>query len=200
MVTDPSLSSSYYNLALDHQDFLRPSDQLLLLLHALGGSDIPDALLKAVRLSQRRFSEEGEVHSISAAQFELPVELIKLLSDDAILDQAAESPYMNKSALDDSTVTWSLQPEMKSFFSNALLPEVMNGLGVTVLKLLCFACPPCYEGNTHWYDSLPPAPSPSIATDHRSRQVSVSQRSGLVDHGVGRKYLQDTRLTPNSGT
>lgn len=159
MIPGPSLSSSYYNLALDYGDFLPPSDQLMLLLYALGGSDIPDVLLKAVRLTQRRWNEEGEMESISAAQFELPVELVRLLSDEIIFRQVVEGSYITKSALDDGTVVWSLETDMKSFFYNSLHPQTMNDLGGTVLKLICFACPPCYEGNTHWYESCPLLPS-----------------------------------------
>ena len=159
MLLDSSLSSSYYNLAVGYGDFLPPSDQLILLLYALGGSDIPDVLLKAVQSTQRRWNEEGEMESISTSQFELPVELVSLLSDEIVFRQIMESSYITKSALEDSTITWSLRPEMRSFFSNSLHPQTMNDLGGTVLKLICFACPPCYEGNTHWYESCPLLPS-----------------------------------------
>lgn len=121
------------------------------MLFALGDSNIPDVLLKGVRFPQRRWNEEGEIEAISAAEYGLPVELICLLSNEIEFCRAAETPGIIKSALEDGTLSWSLQPDIKSFFSKVLLPQTINDLGGTILKLICFACPPCYEGNTNWY-------------------------------------------------
>lgn len=91
------------------------------------------------------------MESSSAVKWGLPVELIHLYSDEKRFCQAAENAYIIKSVLEDGTVAWSLRPEIQLFFSNTLLPPTRNYLGSTMLKLICFSCPPCYEGNTHWY-------------------------------------------------
>jgi hypothetical protein len=148
---DPSPSCSYYNLFVDYADVVPASDQLLLVLHALGGSDVPEILLKSVRFPQRRWNADGEISSINATDFGLPVELVNLLSDDERLSQTTASPYITKGTLEDGTVSWSLGAEVPPFFSQALRPQTMDELGVTALKVICFACPPCYEGNTNWY-------------------------------------------------
>lgn len=151
MFLDPSLSSSYLNLFVDYADLIPAPDQLLLLLHALGGSDIPEILLKCVRSPQRRWNAEGEIESTSAAKFCLPIELVNFLSDDTEVSRAAASPYVITRVLDDDTIAWSLSPEFTLLLSNVLLPRTTNELAATALKLICFGCPPCYEGNIGWY-------------------------------------------------
>lgn len=142
----------YYNLSVGYSDVIPASDQLLLLLHSLGGSSIPDIVLKSVRFPQRRWTADGEIEKTSAAEFGLPLELIGMLSNDAEFSQATLIPYITKHILDDGTILWSLCPELDSFFVNTLLPQSVDELGVIALKLICFVCPPCYEGNTDWYD------------------------------------------------
>lgn len=124
------------------------------MLHALGGSDIPDLLLKGVRFPQRRWNPDGEIESVNAAEFDLPVELINLLSGDRELSQTAAGPYITERLLDNGIIAWSLCPEAETFFSQALRPRTVDALRATALKLICFTCPLCYEGNTDWYDCV----------------------------------------------
>lgn len=151
IVSDPTLPSSYLNLFAGYADILPAPDQLLLLLHALGGSDIPEKLLKSVCLPQRRWDSDGEIQTVTAAEFGLPTELINMLSDQIHLSRAAKSPYIIRRALDDTTIVWSLCPDYASILSRVLHPRTADELGDTALKLICYACPPCYEGNTDWY-------------------------------------------------
>ncbi|KAI8300079.1 ABC transporter [Colletotrichum sp. SAR11_240] len=151
---DPALPSSYYNLFYDYADVLPATDQLLLLLYAYGGSDVPEALLKGVRSPQRRWNSDGEIETVSSDKFGLPTELTNLLSDDIECSRATESPYINKHGLEDRTNVWSLCSELAMFFSRVLTPKTMDELGNVALKLLCFVVPPCYEGNTEWSPTL----------------------------------------------
>ncbi|KAJ0373775.1 hypothetical protein COL26b_007972 [Colletotrichum chrysophilum] len=151
---DPALPSSYYNLFYDYADVLPATDQLLLLLYAYGGSDVPEALLKGVRSPQRRWNSDGEIETVTSDKFGLPTELTNLLSDDIECSRATESPYINKHGLEDRTNVWSLCSELAMFFSRVLTPKTMDELGNVALKLLCFVVPPCYEGNTEWSPTL----------------------------------------------
>ena len=151
---DPSLPLSYHNVFSNYADLLADTDILLLLLEALGGHNIPDTLLRSVSSPQRRWNADGEIQTTDAVQFGLPSELVDVLSDNTRLAQSLTSVYIKKHTLDDGTVTWSLDPlSNPQLFSN-LLPEVAEFLRSVALKLLCFACPPCYEGNTTWWEAL----------------------------------------------
>lgn len=146
-------SCSHHNLFPHYSDVVPASDQLLLLLYALGGSDIPLILFTSIRSPQRRWSEHGEMATTSAAEYGLPPELIRLCGDDdeVNLKQAlTESPHITQHTNNDGIALLSLSPEMQAFFSTSLLPVTVATLDDTALKLICFACPPCYEGNTVW--------------------------------------------------
>lgn len=145
---------SYFNLLVEFGDILPRSDQLLLLIFALGGSDIPVALLKSVRGSQRRWTQEGEIKTTTATDFGLPSELVQFMSDDNCLAQACARPEITKHELEDGTPTWSIRPEVMIPFPDTLSPQTKEDLASMALRLICFACPPCFEGNTTWYDLL----------------------------------------------
>ncbi|EEU39686.1 uncharacterized protein NECHADRAFT_42845 [Fusarium vanettenii 77-13-4] len=147
---DPSLPLSYHNLFVNYADVLADTDILLLLLEALGGHNIPDTLLRSVSSPQRRWNADGEIQTTDATQYGLPVELVDVLSDNTRLAQSLTSVYIKKHTLDDGTVTWSLDPVSNPQLFSNLLPDVAEFLRSVALKLLCFACPPCYEGNTTW--------------------------------------------------
>jgi hypothetical protein len=147
---DDSLTSSYYNLTVDYADCIPDEDYLMLLLHALGGADVPEALLKDCRSQQRRWNTSGEIKKVTATDFGLPPELISIVSDDETLLQATKSPSIRKSFLEDGTVAWSLSSEATAKLSKALHAQSINDMGVLALKVVCFTCPPCYEGNTTW--------------------------------------------------
>ncbi|ETS83873.1 hypothetical protein PFICI_05749 [Pestalotiopsis fici W106-1] len=178
---DLSLQSSYYNLFADYADVLPDSDQLLLLLHGLGGTEIPVVLLKSARLSQRRWNIHGEIESINAIDFGLPKGVVECLSDETVFSSVAASPYIIKQVLEDDTVAWSLRPEFSLFLSQALTPEAMEELGSIALKLLCFACPPCYEGNTDWSIPLKDAVWMVLDNAIQMQKVQSSDRSQVLE-------------------
>ncbi|KAJ3541137.1 hypothetical protein NM208_g4745 [Fusarium decemcellulare] len=142
-------SLTYHNLFVDYSEFVPASDQLLLLLYALGGSNIPNQLLQSVQTSQRRWNSEGEMEILNAVDFGLPSDLVGLLSDSVKLEQAVTNPHVTSHVLHDGSVTHSLSQELLTFFSQVLLGPTVDEIGATALRLLCFACPPCYEGNTN---------------------------------------------------
>lgn len=119
-------------------------------MYALGGADIPAVLLTSVRLPQRRWNAEGEVEQTSAAQFGLPVNLLDLLCDETMLSEVMIGPCVVNRIREDNTISWSLSPNTMSSFEEALTPQTIEELETTALKLICFVCPLCYEGNTDW--------------------------------------------------
>ncbi|KAH8898635.1 hypothetical protein GQ53DRAFT_836744 [Thozetella sp. PMI_491] len=178
---DPEPPLSYYNLAVDYDDWLPASDQLLLVLHALGGSGIPEALLKGVRSPQRRWNAEGEIECISASESGLPEELIRTLSEETAFSQVAEDPSIVQSVLEGHVVSWTLRPDTISFFIDVLLPRTVEVLGDTALRLICFACPPCYEGNTTWPISLKQAVWPILESATRAYKIPKSLRIQVLE-------------------
>ncbi|ENH71784.1 hypothetical protein FOC1_g10004031 [Fusarium oxysporum f. sp. cubense race 1] len=148
---DPSLVLSHRNLLLEYGDCISPSEQGLLLLHALGGNDIPLDLLKSAKIPMRRWTNEGEIQSITASDFGFNAEIIRLLSSDERLEELSQRPEVTQQALEDGTIVWSLSPEAQEELSHRLTPQTTEDWATTALKLLCFACPPCYEGKVNWY-------------------------------------------------
>lgn len=151
---DSSLKLSYYNLFVDYSELIPAVDQLSLLLQAFGAVEIPEVLLKGVRSQQRRWNADGEIDAVEASKFGLSTELVKLISDDVEYACAIESPNIIKRRLDNDTLALSLCPEFSVFLSRVLRPRTVEELGAVALKVLCFVCPPCYEGNTDWYGQI----------------------------------------------
>ncbi|KAH7150143.1 hypothetical protein B0J13DRAFT_594555 [Dactylonectria estremocensis] len=149
-LNDASLPLSYHNLFVEYGDVVPDSDQLPLLLHAFGGLEVPDYIFKSIRVPQRRYNTEGEIQTTKATEFGLPSELISLFSDDHRLARARGCPSISQKVHDDGIVTLSLRPETMSMFSITLLPQAMEHFAILALRLLCFVCPPCFEGNLSW--------------------------------------------------
>ncbi|KAF4447983.1 hypothetical protein F53441_8574 [Fusarium austroafricanum] len=147
---DPTLVLSHRNLLSEYGDCLLASEQGLLLLLALGGEDVPIDLLKSARIPMRRWTNEGEIKGTTAAEFGFSSDLIALLSNDDLLSQLSHRPEITQSALEDGTIVWSIQAEVQKELSNRLSPQTIEDWATTALKLLCFACPPCYEGKVNW--------------------------------------------------
>lgn len=152
---DPPTLCSYLNLSVSYNEFLSGENQLLLFLYALGGTDIPDLLLSSVEFTQRRWTADGEIEEITASGLNVPPELVNILSDRGRSSDLMGNPNVTHQVLDDGTVTWSLCTDIQASFSQCLLPQTMTHLGDMALKLMCLACPPCYEGNTNWYETRP---------------------------------------------
>lgn len=150
MPLDSSLTTSYYNLVEDYPALIPAKDQLLLVMYALGGTDIPDVLLKSVRIPQRRWNTDGEIQQTDAAQFGLPSDLVDLVCDESKFSAITADSCITSHVKSDNSITWSLCPKLTSTFADTLLPPTLEQLKATALKLLCFVCPLCYEGNTDW--------------------------------------------------
>ncbi|KAF4458607.1 mfs multidrug transporter [Fusarium albosuccineum] len=175
----PSLTC--HNLFVDYSEFVPASDQLLLLLYALGGSNIPNQLLQSVQFSQRRWNPEGEMEVLNAVDFGLPSDLVGLLSDSGKLEQAITNPHVTSHVLHDGSVTHSLSQELLTFFSQVLLGSTVDEIGATALRLLCFVCPPCYEGNTNWSASQKELVWPLLDRATNLYQVQSSLRKPVIE-------------------
>uniref|UniRef100_A0A8H7TUI3 Uncharacterized protein n=1 Tax=Bionectria ochroleuca TaxID=29856 RepID=A0A8H7TUI3_BIOOC len=149
-LTDSVAPYAYHNLFSEYTDILPDFSKLSLIIHALGGSNIPDAIFKSVRSPQRRWNPDGEIESNHGADSGISFEILQLLSDDDRLDYAGTNPSLIRQTLNDGTVTWSISPGQSSLLTSVLLPETVESLAILGLKLICYACPPCYEGNTSW--------------------------------------------------
>ncbi|KAF5627703.1 ABC multidrug transporter [Fusarium sp. NRRL 25303] len=147
---DPPSPVRYHNLFSELTLFVPAQDQLALVMYALGGIDIPAVLLKSIRFPQRRWNADGEVDQTSALKFGLPENLVDLLCDEAKLSEATAGPYVVDRIQTDNTEAWSLSPERMSSLEEVLTPQTIEVLETTALKLICFVCPLCYEGNTDW--------------------------------------------------
>lgn len=153
--TDPPSPVRYHNLFSEFNLFVPAQDQLYLVMYVLGGTKIPAVLLEGIRLPQRRWNADGEVGETSAFQFGLPDAVVSLLCDEAKLSEAIAGPYIVEQIQADDTIAWSLSPERISSLEEALTPQTIEVLETTALKLICFVCPLCYEGNTDWWDISP---------------------------------------------
>ncbi|KAK4940851.1 major facilitator superfamily [Elasticomyces elasticus] len=91
------------------------------------------------------------------------------------------SPYITKHALEDGSMAWSLYPEVDSFFSHSLRPQTAEELGATALKVICFACPPCYEGNTTWSAPQKKAIWPLLERATMTNKVQAPLRSHVLE-------------------
>ncbi|KAH6661797.1 hypothetical protein F5X68DRAFT_252125 [Plectosphaerella plurivora] len=174
-------SSSHYNLFPDNSDFLPISDKLTLLFAALGGCDIPDPVLRSVRLPQRRWNAEGEMENKNAIEFGLPTDIVQLLSTDDALEQMERTSLITKGVLDDGTVTWSLSQEMAAYLSQAILPSTRDQIGQVAVKLACFSCPPCYEGDVSWSASLKRALWPIFMRALQAFNIEASFRIPTIE-------------------
>lgn len=148
---DLKFTYSYYNLSIDHGDLLSPSDLISLLIYSLGGLNIPDALLRGASSPQRRWNSDGEIELSSSGTFGALHDVICVLAKESGPSQVMTNPNIVMSNTSNGTATWSLRPEVLSSIAAALIPEVKAELGILGLKLISFACPPCYVGNTDWY-------------------------------------------------
>ncbi|KAL8296021.1 hypothetical protein RB600_001487 [Gaeumannomyces tritici] len=138
---------SYLNLAVEFGDILPDSDHLLLLAHALGGLHTPGLLFSSVKQARRRWGGDGYIRPVGAVEFGLPLELVRLLSDDERVSRAATQLDMTQRQVDGELV-WSLPRAVPAL---ANLDSETNELWeVAALRLVCFACPPSNEDSPPW--------------------------------------------------
>lgn len=191
-ISDKSMKSSYYNLIADYGDLLPDSDRLLLYLYALGGIEIPVALLDDLRFPCRRWNVDGEIQSIDATDFGIAPELTGFLSGDNYLARTSTTPCINKSQLNNGTITLSLSNDIVSAFSSTLVSHTMEFLNSVALKLLCYACPPCYEGKSNWYDIFPHDSRLMLITFHRPVELKMAIWT-LLDKATEKKVPPSLR-------
>ncbi|KAG9256920.1 uncharacterized protein F5Z01DRAFT_493234 [Emericellopsis atlantica] len=178
---DTSSPLSYYNLVVDYPQVLPASDLLLLLLHALGGADIPDVIFNRLQKPQKRWNDDGEMEDTSALDFGLPAELLNLASDDENLSPAQSSPDIENKTTKDGVLLFSLTAEAKSRLEDALVPATVEHLGKMAQKLLCYICPPCLEGNLEWSVPLKTLMWPVVERAITTHKVPVSLRSHAAE-------------------
>ncbi|KAG5750215.1 hypothetical protein H9Q72_006739 [Fusarium xylarioides] len=178
---DPPSPARYYNLFGEFTSFVPAQDELHLIMYALGGIDIPAVLLKSIRLPQRRWNADGEVDQASAIQFGLPEAFVDLLCNEAKLSEVIAGPWIVDRIQADNTEAWSLSPERMSDLEEALTPQTIEVLETTALKLICFACPLCYEGNTDWSPSLKQQVWTILERLLRTCKISTSLRTHVIE-------------------
>ncbi|KAF5989559.1 ABC multidrug transporter [Fusarium bulbicola] len=178
---DPPSPARYHNLFGEYTSFVPAHDQLSLVMYVLGGTDIPAVLLRNIRLPQRRWNADGEVEQASAAQFDLPETLVDLACDDAKLSEVIADPSVVERIQEDETIAWSLSPERMSTLQEALTPPTIEVLEATALKLICFVCPLCYEGNTDWSPSLKQQVWPILERLLKTCKISASLRTCVIE-------------------
>ncbi|KAG8669371.1 hypothetical protein FPOAC1_008765 [Fusarium poae] len=180
-LNDSSLNLSFRNLLLEYGYCFLPSEQGLLLLHTLGGTEVPVDLLKSVKIPMRRWTNEGEIQSISAIDFGLSSDLVTVLSSDDAVSQLQQRPEVTQKPLEDGAVTLSLHPQAKETIASRLSPQAVEDWETTALRLICFACPPCYEGKVNW--SLPTKKSIWALLDKLTSQkrITTSLRTCVIE-------------------
>ncbi|CVL06856.1 uncharacterized protein FMAN_11950 [Fusarium mangiferae] len=178
---DPPSRVRYHNLFSEFALFVPAQDQLTLVMYALGGIDIPAVLLKSIRFPQRRWNADGEVDQTSALKFGLPENLVDLLCDEAKLSEAIAGPYVVDRIQTDNTEAWSLSPERMSSLEEVLTPQTIEMLETTALKLICFVCPLCYEGNTDWSPLLKEQVWPILERLLKTCRISASLRTHVIE-------------------
>ncbi|KAH7129084.1 hypothetical protein EDB81DRAFT_697144 [Dactylonectria macrodidyma] len=181
LISDSTSKLSYYNLFTEHADILPRSDQLILLLCAFGGTGIPLALLKSVRVDQRRWGQDGEIHTTTAIEFGIHPELLTLFLDDEAMTHAGGHPEIMAHELEDGTPTWSISPQTMSKISDSLSPQTKEELENVALRLICFATPPCFEGNTDWPLPLKKAIWNLLNITSNKQKLATSLRSHVVE-------------------
>lgn len=152
--TDLSPETSKSNLYGDYGDLFPDSDRVLSLLVALGGSNIPLDLLKSVREPQRRWGADGETAPVSTTEFHLSEDMVEILRDDESLARVSCLPSIQQDVLDDGTIVWSIHPEFLRSLESGLSPSTKETWESMALGLICYACPPCYEGKVNWWVSV----------------------------------------------
>ncbi|KAI8651474.1 hypothetical protein NCS55_01392300 [Fusarium keratoplasticum] len=179
---DSSIQLSPYNLALSYDDCFPISDQVVLILCAFGGSAVPVELLKSVRVPHRHWTDDGEIDSTDAVDFDLPRGLVNVLSDDKCLDQASQRPEIVQQMLEDGkTLTWSIRPESMASITSRLSPQTQEDLATTALKLICFACPLVYEGKVNWPPHMKKAIWALLDNATNQKRVPMSLKTHVID-------------------
>ncbi|KAI9168011.1 hypothetical protein HJFPF1_04155 [Paramyrothecium foliicola] len=170
----------YLNLCNDHEELLEDSDQLHLLLQALGGSDIPVTLVRGLRHPHRRWNDDGNINTVDASTFGISSYLIDIISDDVRLDRAAERLAVEEKIDTNNITTWSLNSGSNDQ-SSKLSAQTSTNLHHLALKVLAFARPPCFEGNTQWTRELKPMIWKILQQSIENKQVPLALREQIVE-------------------
>lgn len=126
-------------------DILPDKDSILLILYALGSSDVPLELLRSIRQPHRCWDIDGELQSATAVSLGFPVGIINLVSDDERLSQALTRLGGVEGILGDGTAVCSLHPARISMLDRSLTARTAEDLRTLGLRMICFVCPPCFD-------------------------------------------------------
>ncbi|POR38311.1 hypothetical protein TPAR_01484 [Tolypocladium paradoxum] len=179
--TDLPSTVSKYDLYHEFGDLFPKPDRVMLLLSAFRGATVPVDLLRSVRQPQRRWGPDGEIKTINATDFGIPSEMVEALSDETCLELVGASPNISVRTLDDGTTVWSLDNEWASALMNAVSPHTKEAMAANILKLLCFACPACYEGKVNWPRDKKKATWSLLDKATDKTKIHSSQKTQVID-------------------
>lgn len=120
-------------------DRIEDTGYLLLLLHALGGSRIPDLMLVRVQLPQPRWNDSGTVCNVTALEAGLDQQLLDILSDTDRFNQTIE-PFVESNTTNGSW-TFSLKTHFQLRISQFLSDQEKEKWTIKALKWICFVFP-----------------------------------------------------------
>lgn len=118
------------------------------------------------------------METLTATEFGIPAELVSVLSDEASYTEVGARGDIDEKVLEDGTHTWSIRPESSVLSLGTLSRQKEEELAVQTLRLICFACPPCYEGKVNWYlspkEHRPFPTNPTVGPRTRRKQFGGS--------------------------
>ena len=119
------------------------TDCLLLLLHPLEDSEIPDLLFERTRSPQWRWTDEGGQDQVTAVEVGLDQRLVNLLSDESRLIQTIQKldPLIKLNTSTNGAWTCSLDNQLQIKLSQSLAGHVREEWSLKVLKWICFVFP-----------------------------------------------------------
>ncbi|PVH90945.1 hypothetical protein DM02DRAFT_664503 [Periconia macrospinosa] len=115
---------------------------LILLLHALGGSLIPESMFLRAQLPQPRWNNSGAECRLTGPEAGLDQPLVDILSDrDRLLQTIRALEPFVKSSTTNGSRTFSLQSQFQSRISQFLNDQDKEKWSIKALKWVCFVFP-----------------------------------------------------------
>lgn len=157
-------------------DCTKDTTYLSLLLHAMGGSQIPGLLLDRALWPQRRWNASGIEHKVTAVDAGLDPHLLDILSDTDRRMQAVE-PVV-KSNTTNGSWTLSLEGHFQSRISQLLGDQEKEKWSIEALKWICFVFPrdQLWESQPSFASVVKLLLTPLDHTLQRVKQRSVATR------------------------
>jgi len=120
-------------------DDIQDTGYMLLLLHALGGSRIPELIFERAQLPQPRWNDSGAFCNITAIEAGLDQQLLNILSDTDQLIQSVE-PFVESDITNDSRA-YTLKSYLQTKISQTLNDQEHKRWNIKALKWICFVFP-----------------------------------------------------------